>query len=366
MSSTWSPPEDPDKPPCPYRENFMADIRCHRPPAPFGPREYPPRPRPAADSYILMSMKQTEAVVAYPPVETAPLPAPRAARMTITEELAVADGRGAQLAVCTVEPKDAGQKPFQAVAKIYDALYYFFPYKEVPTDRDYSCEAAAYEHLDKVDRGGSFAPQYFGSWTFTIPIRIGKETKQRSVRLILIEHLRGPSIRDLCRTSRAAALDVAYRLEIFARVLDGYVKQVHKGLDQRDLAPRNVVLVFPQEDPRPGTQPKIYPRVVLVDYNVSIIFDMTTRKIRRFPTSGALPPNPMDVFWGSKRIMQEFGGWVPPEWKGMTRCARNGWGVASEGCPVTARSSNGQLNWLFNCRFGALHSLSPYLDSLRG
>ncbi|KAL2015327.1 hypothetical protein VTK56DRAFT_5789 [Thermocarpiscus australiensis] len=166
--------------------------------------------------------------------------------------------------------------------------------------------------LIELTRGGSFAPKYFGSWTFTIPIRIREATEQRAVRLILIEHLCGPTIRDLCDTSRAATFDVAYRLEILARVLDGYVKQVHKGLDQRDLASRNVVLVFPQGVP-PTEQKNTRPRIVLVDYNTAVVSDLTRDKLRRFPTKDRmLPPNPMQVFWNNS--LEEFGRWLPTEW----------------------------------------------------
>jgi hypothetical protein len=44
------------------------------------------------------------------------------AQLTITSHISVGCGSGAQVVVCTVA-KD-GEPPFQAVAKIYDALYY--------------------------------------------------------------------------------------------------------------------------------------------------------------------------------------------------------------------------------------------------
>lgn len=173
----WRPPADPDRPPCPYRTGFTVDIKNHVPPVPFGGRDYGPGPRAIVSQHDLRSLKQTQLVMANPPLKTADPPAPRIHTLSVTRELAVVDGRGAQLALCTIKPKGpAGHTPFQAVAKIYDPLYYFFSHKGVPSapsdvtrfaDQDYSREAAAYEHLQAVGEAGSFAPKYFGSWTFT-------------------------------------------------------------------------------------------------------------------------------------------------------------------------------------------------------
>lgn len=107
-----------------------------------------------------------------PPLKTAEAPAPRTHTLSVTHELAVADGRGAQLVRCTITPKaPAGQAPtnrdvFQVVAKVYDPLYYSFPHTDLPSvpcdvtwlaDEDYSREAAAYEHLQNIVQAGSFA-----------------------------------------------------------------------------------------------------------------------------------------------------------------------------------------------------------------
>lgn len=60
---------------------------------------------------------------------------------------------------------------FEAVAKIYDPLYYSFssdignyPCDVVlRADEDYAQEVAAYECLMRAGQTGSFAPAYFGS-----------------------------------------------------------------------------------------------------------------------------------------------------------------------------------------------------------
>jgi serine/threonine protein kinase len=211
------------------------------------------------------------------------------------------------------------------VAKIYDPLYYSFPDKDVGSvpcdvswlaDEDYSREAAAYEHLQVIQQAGSFAPKYFGS--FTARIQMGKTTPRsfRPVRLILVEYIMGPSIRELCRVpSVVAAYSEAYRLEVLAKVLDSDAKLRFKGISQRDLAARNVILNYPA-GLQPAARHKIYPRLVLIDYNISIVWAKTRHKI----TPGGnmkLPPNPMQLHWN--KSLQEFRGWVPAEWESSAR-----------------------------------------------
>jgi hypothetical protein len=289
----------------------------------------------------LLSLTQTELVIANPPLETADPPVLRTHTLSVTRELAVADGRGAQLVLCTINPKEpAGDAPFQAVAKIYDPLYYSFPHQDVPSvpcditrfaDEDYSREAAAYEHLQAIGQAGSFAPQYFGSWTFTASFQshTGGGTappQSRPVRLILIEYIAGPSIRELCAgpsPTPAAALDEAYRLEVVARIMDAEAMLRLKGINQRDLAARNVILhnappINPHD--RTAVQPSTIPRVVLIDYNISVIESRRRDKIQP-PSDGTtmLPQNPMLTYWNDS--LQGFRGWIPltfqtnPRWR---------------------------------------------------
>ncbi|KAL2198118.1 hypothetical protein P885DRAFT_59752 [Corynascus similis CBS 632.67] len=252
------PPADPDKPPCPYRTGFTVYIKSH---------------------------------------------------------IAVVDGRG-----------PVGDTSFQAVAKIYDPLYYSFSHKDVSSvpcdvtrfaDQDYSREAAAYEHLDAVGQAGSIAPKYFGSWTFNIGLHIGKNTspQSRQIRLVLIEYLPGKSIRELCAgpVPAAAAFDEAYRLEILARTLDAEANLRFKGINHNELAARKVILHAP---PTPqgqmAAQPSTIPRVVLIDYNSSVIYARTIYKIGPYDNT-TLPPNPMRTHW--KNSLQDFYGWIPVTWE---------------------------------------------------
>jgi hypothetical protein len=294
----------------------------------------------------LLSLTQTELVIANPPLETADPPVLRTHTLSVTRELAVADGRGAQLVLCTIEPKDpadpATPAPFQAVAKIYDPLYYSFPHQDVPSvpcdvtrfaDEDYSREAAAYEHLQAIGEAGSFAPQYFGSWTLTARLQshTGKPTtpppQSRPVRLILIEYIAGPSMRELCAGPSpvpAAALDEGYRLEVLAQIMDAEAVLRLKGLNQRDLAARNIILHNAppiKSHDRAPVKPSTIPRLVLIDYNISVI---ESRRIDKTgPCDGGmaatLPQNPMLTYWNNS--LQEFRGWIPltfqsdPRWR---------------------------------------------------
>lgn len=236
---------------------------------------------------------------------------------------------GAQVVICSITPdkKTAGQ-PFQVVAKIYGPLYYNFKQwiahapRDVVTeaDMDYSREAAAYKYLQEMGQTGSFAPTYYGSWTFVLPITSRGKTHTRPVRLILIEHLGGTSIRGSlirndpeCEGKDAFHYPEEYRLEVLALAMDGHVRQLHSGIDQLDFADRNVMLAPGQ----PGRNaPTVVaglslPRVVLVDYNAAIVYTQSNRG-RPPHMDWPRPCNPMLYFWDES--MDDFGGWVPLEW----------------------------------------------------
>ncbi|KAL1847958.1 hypothetical protein Daus18300_013761 [Diaporthe australafricana] len=144
--------------------------------------------------------------------------------------------------------------PFEAVAKIYDPLYYSFssdignyPCDVVlRADEDYAREVAAYECLTRAGQTGSFAPAYFGS---------------------------------------------------------------------RDLAPRNVFLIPPPKLTRDRTSeltqelPQEPPqRVVLIDYNASTVWELS-KYGKQAVELARLPPNPMKRFWNTS--FSDLGGWAP-------------------------------------------------------
>jgi hypothetical protein len=282
----------------------------------------------------LYSATQTKIVMAYPPLElelenTVPSSSPSptttttaSATLTITDTLAAGDGRGAQLVVCSVaapekelEDTRAGsaqpRAPSEAVAKIFDALYYPFENPEVghvPTnpakraDIDYTREAAALGHLRDARRTGLAAPGYLGAWTFGLPVIYGEREGERAVRLVLMEFVRGPSIWSICRNPAAlSGYSEQDRLEILAGVLDGVVRQRHAGVDQGDLASRNVELrpcssssssSAEEEKAETVDNGQPLPQPVLVDYNRAVLYERTRFGKCEFQLR-ELPENPM-------------------------------------------------------------------------
>ena len=115
----------------------------------------------------------------------------------------------------------------------------------------------------------------------------------------------------------ATHLSKDYRLQVLAMLLDGVVKQRHVGVDQRDLAPRNVFLIPPpkltQEPTQELTQElmqELPQRVVLIDYNTATVWELTKYGKRAIQLA-RLPPNPMKRFW--RTWLSELAGWAPTE-----------------------------------------------------
>lgn len=185
---SWSPPPDPEKPACPYRPGFTVEIKHRIAPPPFGDPHYGPGTRRRRSDVDLYKVTQTQVVMEYPPLESPrsspspPAPTAPTAKLTILSQLAVEDGRGPQLVVCSVAPdaspdttQDGPSGPYEAVAKIFDPLYYSFQSQMsayVPVsvawqaDVYYTHEAAALDYLAKkvlASEGGHaalLAPQY--------------------------------------------------------------------------------------------------------------------------------------------------------------------------------------------------------------
>lgn len=326
--TVWSPPEDPQRPNCPYLPGFAVNIQAHVPPAPFGSSYYDSKARTIVGAESLGSMTQTKLVLNHPPLETAPPLHPNTCRLVVTKSLTIGNARGAQLVVCSITPTTSiFSEPFVAVAKIFDPLYYSYSDDLVDApvdviweaDKDYSHEAAAYEHLIKVGQAGTSAPKYFGSWTFTLPISDAGMTLDRPIRLLLIEHLDAPSMMNLFSKNtpgpqgrpNALHYDEEYRLEVLARLLDVVVRQRHRGLDQRDLAPRNIIIIPPPYYGQVVGPDLPEPRVVLVDYNHAIVF-AKTKYAEQFCQDSELPWNPAEWLWDES--LPELYGWIPPEW----------------------------------------------------
>lgn len=332
---------DPDKPSLPYIPGLSLQIHRHRPPPSFYEsyrKKVQPRPEMPRD--YLRETSHSQAVIENPPLETKPPANPETARLVITAPISIGAVRGAQIVACTIHSQADGNiaqpSSFQAAAKIYDPLYYSFQTSSekqdvvYDADQDYSNEAAAYELLHKAGLTGATAPQYYGSWTFCLPIKISNSEVQhtRPIRLILMEQLHGTTIRNTrIRNNpiREMGLDAFhypedYRLEILARAMDGFVRQLQCGVDQRDFAGRNVVLVPNGTDLSTAIQSLdnheyhntseglSLPRVVIIDYNHATVDN------EQHSSRPLLPENPISIFWNSY-FWEDFGGWVPHEWE---------------------------------------------------
>lgn len=323
----WEPPEDPATTPCPYVSGFRVTIEAHTPPPPFGHRDYQHnndvRPHDIPEEER-KTMTKTQLVLADPPMETSRPEGPhKTAELVISEPVATGHDRGSQVAFVLVTPSEWACGPsFVATAKIFDPMYYPFQMKEFPghpqhvsykADREYSREASALSYATQLGLAGGFVPKYYGSWTFNLGVP-GSQTT-RPVRLVLYEQIRGTSLYSLYRRYREGSeehfdvlyLPEKYRLEVFALLLDGQVRLLHNGLQQKDLAPRNVI-VSPApaaDDPEP-----VVKRVTLVDYANSIVYPLSRH--RQHPhQKRALPMNPIRYFLCGAGM--EFDGWVPDD-----------------------------------------------------
>jgi hypothetical protein len=351
----WSPPEDPERPALPYASALTVTITEHVPPRPFGlPSVYPliEPPYDTSDEH-LKTLTQTRLVVTCPPVEAnrdtdgavAKMKKPPAsATLKIDGPIAVKDGRGPQVVVCTITPQDRHSKPFQAAAKIFDPLYYSFqnenaPHRPVATtlkaDSDYSIEAAAYAHLQKTGQTAAFAPEYYGSWTFALPICHRGTQHERQVRLVLVEYIDGVCMRDLCCYQESPPLALGFseehRLDVLADILDGAARMDHSGMNQRDLVPRNIMLKLEPE--AEDERPRLVQRAVLIDYNISVVYHLSPEEWKYHEVT-ELPVNPMELFWNVS--LDDFGHWVPQDWQCNERA---------------------QQEWLMG-RFGGLNALA--------
>lgn len=290
----WRPLPDPAKPQVPYFKGFKANISTHNPSCKL-------ETRPKLLRGWLEKVTHSQLVLEYPPLETPSPQHVRTAGLTILKTIDTWDGRGAQLAICSIDDLSVTGGQFEVVAKIFDAFYY--PFEDTfwnkpmdvtkMADEDYTREATAYNRFVDKELSGSAQPKYFGSWTFTLPFRQGDTTVQRPVRLVLIECLAGPSMYKI----RQCDYNKDFRFETLAMLMDGITRQEHIGVYHNDLSPRNTILV---PWPQTNTPTEPLPRVVLIDYNMAEVRD---------PPGRALPLNPMELFWRAPPL--DFRCWIP-------------------------------------------------------
>lgn len=287
-----------------------------------------------SESY-LRGITQSELVIDHPSLDTLPLARSETAQLTVVTPIAIGGVRGARVVACEIVPQNKGDKPFQAVAKIYDRVYYNFEFylNHQPADTvwqadsDYSREAAAYEHLQKNPT--SFASEYYGSWGFDLPIRSRRVSRTRPVRMILLERLNGTTMRnvrvrndpDPDAPEDAFHYPEEYRLEVLAMAMDQYVRMLHSGFKRVDFSSRNIMLVAAT---RSSSEALVesglpLPRIVLVDHKTSVVYGLTAQGDHP-PRHTPLPINPMQLWW--EMHLNDFVGWVPHEWHSTPRLKR--------------------------------------------
>ncbi|KAK3900790.1 hypothetical protein C8A05DRAFT_45436 [Staphylotrichum tortipilum] len=328
----WSPPPDPFKPPLPYQPGFTVPIARHTPPPPFGDRRHAPTNFHNLSAINLHTATQTEVVLASPPLEAdtlTPPPPGETATLTVLSPIAVSDDRGAQIVLCRITP--ASGAPYRAAAKIFDPLYYPFAHPDasyVPqniarlADVAYSHEAAAYEHLQH--RPDLPVPKYFGAWTFELAVETPQGRRRRAVRVVVMEYVPGRSIREIAESRvLAGGFSVEERLEVLAGALEAAVVVRHSGVDQRDLAGRNVILrETTGRDKATGEKEALKHRVVLIDFDTAEVTSLTLRGAHPHELLPR-PQNPMALFWHDS--LPEFEGWKPAEWEYGGSSVRRGW-----------------------------------------
>ena len=210
----------------------------------------------------------------------------------VTKELAVRDGRGAQIVVANDN----------MVAKIFDPLYYaaLGEYSGERddvvglADRDYTREAAAYEELR--DFWGTIIPDYYGSWTCDIATNTNSGPVMRPVRLVFMELINGFCMRDFDPKN----LTEEERSNIMVKAIEVETTMIFRGgVKHRDFTPRNIL--FSGID---LASPKL--RVVAIDFNISVVIRLT--EWRRM--KGTLPVSPIERWSGALIDFAAFG-WIP-------------------------------------------------------
>ncbi|KAF6811958.1 hypothetical protein CSOJ01_05396 [Colletotrichum sojae] len=218
----------------------------------------------------------------------------------------------------------------EVVAKIFDPLFFPLntPQHEGPwtdtafADMAFSREAAAYKQLAEWDLhgDGQIAPHLHGAWAVTLTTTNSHEyftDKRRSVGVVLMEYIKGDSISDLCHTvdgilepkfltdkelgEHMDPTSEANHSLVMELLLDGYVRQLFCGVDQRLLHPDNILI---QRLKGGGIRP------ALLNYRHSVI-DPLCKKPQNLYDDFPNPPHPAGVIhmWHIRNL----AGWVPRE-----------------------------------------------------
>jgi hypothetical protein len=228
------PPPHPPKPEIPYRDGKKFTLHEHIPPLPLGiPYQACRKDVPAR---VLQENSMLDVVLHYPPLEGGG-DTTTVVDFVIDKEIAVKDGRGAQL-VSGWATLPQGRT--YVAAKIFDALYYENKAGDMKlpvcviedhkrsdyirvADREYTREAAVYKEYD-ARFGGKEMARFHG--TYTIYINVPGSESKRPVRVILMEHLEFKTLQQVA----LADYTEKSRISIIASVLTAWAVFDHHGI----------------------------------------------------------------------------------------------------------------------------------------
>uniref|UniRef100_A0A8H7TSD3 non-specific serine/threonine protein kinase n=1 Tax=Bionectria ochroleuca TaxID=29856 RepID=A0A8H7TSD3_BIOOC len=304
----------------PYHPGLELSIKRHIPPEPFAGPSFleSAAPRPIArDPRGGPYRTPLEWCLDFPPTDTKPAKDPEVRRLHVVDQVACGAERAAQVVRCYLDDT----KGTTYIAKMFDALY-FWPEDGDHTyeaDANYASEAAAYEDLMELDMDGHLTPHYHGSWTFDLPVPSPHSPSTRSVRMILIEDIRGRSMGDILEDYLETFILPKHRLAVLARVMEIYSVLEYVGIVHMDLAPRNVMIMGVDFNTWPN---HTMPEVLLIDFNRCALLN---RPSSYFPQDDNT--NPIDPkTYLTTHCPDKWKDWVPEPhrsnpaaWRGWVR-----------------------------------------------
>ncbi|KAL7896098.1 hypothetical protein HDV63DRAFT_388700 [Trichoderma sp. SZMC 28014] len=336
----WIPVEDDLNPGLPYLPGAVLKIQQCRPHAPFGPKYQDRTSRTSNRDLLEQCGTPSRACLHSPPLEGEPIANPETRTIIINSQIAGGNGRGAQIVKCHYED---GETPI--VAKIYDPLYYRWPDGDPPyyADLNFTTEAAAFITLQDMDKEHTIGyprvrealkgsiPQYYGCWTCEMPLADGQ---RRDVRLILMEYIPFRSMYSIIMDGGVASIPAETRMQLLAKAYEIYAWLKYFGVNQKDLAPRNIMA-----DPSSG-------RVVLLDFSIAEIRDLhnsrwTTRQDKPLPAG---PRSPIETHRCKWEYYTSF--WVPKELRSAQASFdwyQKQWGDSKVFRPLSSRYYGHQL-----------------------
>ncbi|KAI8170486.1 hypothetical protein K4K49_001254 [Colletotrichum sp. SAR 10_70] len=215
----------------------------------------------------------------------------------IQDMLAGGETPGPQVLVCKVEAPSEGF-PECVVVKICDPLGYNVdtnndgtPWRETSrADIHVCCEAATLDFLEKSPLLGErrLAPKFYGAYILKvhkINPNVG-ESGTREVPVLVMEHIQGIT-RWYSNGTHTLQMDEESRLEVLKIFLDGYVRQLFAGVEQRRIEPEHILIA--------PTKKKTEPRVALIHYRDSLI-DSKHKKPLKMYEDYEHPPHPFTRF----------------------------------------------------------------------